>query len=205
MDFATFVHPDYIENVTERVRKRMGNYNTPSHYEIKVISKSGETKWLDVSSNLIQYEGATAGIVIFMDITKKKNAEGVLKRDNETLERLVNRRTKELLKAHIELDRARRMSDIGRLSATVAHEIRNPLAAIKTAAYNIQRKANNPLLDKHLATINKKVIESDHIIKNLLSFTRIKTVEIEKLNVCETLRLYCYGFGKVRRLEGEID
>ena len=80
------------------------------------------------------------------------------------------------------------MSDIGRLSTTIAHELRNPLSAIQIAAYNIDRKARNPLLDKHLETINRKVLESDHIIQNLLSFTRIKTASIEKLDICELVR-----------------
>jgi PAS domain S-box-containing protein len=134
-------------------------------------------------------EGTVVGIIAtFRDITELKAAEDVLKRDREMLELLVNERTEELLDAHIQLERARRMADIGRLAATVAHEVRNPLSAIRTAAYNIKRKAKNSLLDKHLATIDKKVLESDHIIQNLLSFTRIRSVSYEQVKIHEVLK-----------------
>jgi two-component system sensor histidine kinase AtoS len=83
------------------------------------------------------------------------------------------------------------MSDIGRLASTIAHEIRNPLSAIKLAAYNIKRKANTPLIEKHLETVNKKVLESDQIIQNLLNFTRIKTVDYEGIKIGELLRDCC--------------
>lgn len=40
----------------------------------------------------------------------------------------LQRQAKQLLEAQIELERAKRLSDIGVLAATVAHELRNPLA-----------------------------------------------------------------------------
>ncbi|MGA2090145.1 MAG: ATP-binding protein [Endomicrobiales bacterium] len=122
------------------------------------------------------------------DITEHKKAEEVLKRDRETLEKMVSEKTNELLHSNAQLDRSRRMADVGRLSATIAHELRNPLAAIRAALYNVRRKAKNPALDKHFETINKKILESDQIIANLLGFTRIKTLNIEKLNMCELIK-----------------
>jgi PAS domain S-box-containing protein len=63
-----------------------------------------------------------------------------------------------------ELAQAKRLSDIGTLSATVAHELRNPLAAINLAVYNIRRKKQDLPIDKHLDNIDKKNIRkrSDH-------------------------------------------
>jgi len=87
-----------------------------------------------------------------------------------------------------ELERGRRMSDIGQLAATIAHEIRNPLAAISLAAYNLKRKNKNPLLGSHLETINKKVLEGNDIINNLLSFTRIKSVSYEAISICAVMK-----------------
>lgn len=89
----------------------------------------------------------------------------------------------ELINTRAELDRAKRLYDIGLLAATVAHELRNPLAAIGIATHNIRRKANNPDLDKNLANIDKKVAESDRIISNLLFYSRIKSPQYEKINM----------------------
>jgi signal transduction histidine kinase len=82
-----------------------------------------------------------------------------------------------------DLNEAKRLSDIGTLAATVAHELRNPLAAIRMASYNIKRKAQNPLLDKHLSNIQTKVTESDQIINNLLFYSRIKQPDLEELDL----------------------
>ncbi len=121
------------------------------------------------------------------DITTRKAAEEVLKRDEETLRRLVEEQTHDLLLAQTELESAKRLSDIGVLSATVAHELRNPLAAIQMAAANIKRKADNPDLDKHLANIAKKVGESDQIINNLLFYSRLKSPHYENISILDVI------------------
>lgn len=110
---------------------------------------------------------------------ERKQAELLLKRDNDVLEKMVSERTGELLSTRDELEKARRLSDIGVLAATVAHELRNPLAAIAMAAYNIRRKAADPLLDKHFRNIDKKINESNHIINNLLFYSRLKPPRYE--------------------------
>lgn len=113
----------------------------------------------------------------------RKQAEEVLRRDKETLEAMVAARTKELLSAQKELENARRLSDIGTLAATVAHELRNPLAAITMAAFNIKRKAADPLLDRHFRNIDKKICESNQIINNLLFYSRLKPPQYELIDL----------------------
>lgn len=93
----------------------------------------------------------------------------------------------ELLNAQRELNEAKRLSDIGFLAATVAHELRNPLAAIKMAGYNIKKKAQNPSLDKHLSNIDTKLAESEQIISNLLFYSRIKMPHHGKINIYNIL------------------
>lgn len=73
----------------------------------------------------------------------------------------------ELLRANKDLVEAKRLSDIGMLAATIAHELRNPLGVIKMAAYNLKRKCSDHSVDRHTENIEKKVIESAQIIDNL--------------------------------------
>jgi len=115
-------------------------------------------------------------------------AHEILRRDRETFERLVDERTAELVEIHHELDKARHLSDIGMLASTVAHELRNPLGVIKTAVYNINRKKQGGALDKHLATIDKKIDESNQIITNLLMYARIKQPVYEAVRIRDLLR-----------------
>jgi len=93
----------------------------------------------------------------------------------------------ELHRAQQQLEAARRLADVGTLAATVAHELRNPLAAIRMATHNIRRKADNPVLDRHLATIDKKVSDSDQIISNLLFYSRIRTAQYQQVDIAGLL------------------
>lgn len=148
------------------------------------------------------YEGHTPAVIEAVnDITDMKKAEEILERDKTTFEEIVRDRTRELLRAELELENARRLSDIGALSATVAHELRNPLGVIRTAVYNIRRKSQNPLLESHISNIEKKVLESDHIINNLLGYSRIKMPQAEKVKLFVILD-ECIGFA-AERYEGK--
>ncbi len=93
----------------------------------------------------------------------------------------------ELIEARTELERTKRLSDIGVLAATVAHELRNPLAAIGMAAHNIKRKTDDPNIEKHVMNIEKKIGESDQIINNLLFYSRIKPPHYEKVKIFDIL------------------
>ncbi|MGE5309026.1 MAG: PAS domain-containing protein [Deltaproteobacteria bacterium] len=132
----------------------------------------------------IKIGGKPAGRLWYqIDVTRLKQAEEIVRRDKEIVEKLVSQRTEELIEAHQELERSKRLSDIGQLAATVAHELRNPLAAIDMASVNIRRKANIPDLKRHLETIHKKVFESDQIINNLLFYSRLRSPHIESTNI----------------------
>jgi signal transduction histidine kinase/HAMP domain-containing protein len=116
-----------------------------------------------------------------------KDNEQALQRSHDELEGRVNQRTAQLVEAQKEVDRSKRLSDIGTLAATVAHELRNPLAAVKMAVYNIKRKAKNPILEKHLNNIDLKVQESEQIINNLLFYARLKMPHYGKINIYNIL------------------
>lgn len=139
---------------------------------------SDEVKLLSKLADDVAY-----GIMVMKLRRLEKEAEEILKRDKETFEALVKEKSSELISMHLQLERAKRLSDIGTLAATVAHELRNPLAAIIIATANIKRKAPDHLLEKHIASIEKKIKESDQIISNLLYYSRIKPPKYEKINI----------------------
>lgn len=93
----------------------------------------------------------------------------------------------ELRRARRELDRSRRLSGIGTLAATVAHELRNPLGVIKAAVYNLRRKNADPALDRHIDNIDKKIDESTTIIDHLLHYTRIPPPNLAEVHLAEVL------------------
>jgi signal transduction histidine kinase/PAS domain-containing protein len=155
---------------------------------ITIYSKESDPFSEDEVRLLEELAGDLAyGIVMLRIRIRNLEAEKILRRDKETLEKLVIERSHELIEAQAELERAKRLSDIGILAATVAHELRNPLAAIAMAAYNIKRKAKLPDLEKHLNNIEKKVNESEQIINNLLFYSRIKPPHCERVKINDLL------------------
>ena len=146
-------------------------------------------RWvLDTGVPRFSSEGNFGGFIgSCMDITDRKLAEEVLKRDKESLEQLVDERSKELIKTQKELKQFSRLADIGTLAATVAHELRNPLGVIHLAAYNLKREKIDLSANKHLANIEKKVWEGNQIIDNLLSYARIKIPNYENVRILHIL------------------
>jgi signal transduction histidine kinase len=124
-------------------------------------------------------------LAVASDITALKEAEAITRRDKETLEILVAERSKQLLEVHKKLADAKRLSGIGMLAATVAHELRNPLGVIQTAIFNIRRKSKEPALGRHLVNIEKKISESNLIISNLLRYSRIRPPQFRTESVFE--------------------
>ncbi len=84
----------------------------------------------------------------------------------------------QLHKAQEELIKKGRMEQLGQLIATIAHEVRNPLGAIRTTIFMVERKvADKGLgLEGHLQRINNSVNRCDTIISQLLDFARTKEV-----------------------------
>jgi signal transduction histidine kinase len=74
-----------------------------------------------------------------------------------------------------------KMAQLGNLTATVAHELRNPLSTVRTSTYLLARKIKDKGLgvEPQLQRINNGVIRCDNIITQLLDFSRSKAVKAE--------------------------
>jgi len=87
--------------------------------------------------------------------------------------------------AQDEIIRKGKMAQLGQLTATVAHEIRNPLGAVRTAAFLIERKTRG--LDIGIASplqrIANGVMRCDSIITELLDFARSRALQLESVAV----------------------
>jgi PAS domain S-box-containing protein len=161
--------------------KRKNNSLVAEVFIPRLNNGKGMFVWIKVAP-FYDDKGALVGAIESVrDISEHKESEAILRQDREVFEDLVNTKTEQLLRVQKELVDAKHLSEIGALAATIAHELRNPLAAIRTAVYNVRRKTQDAKLYSHLVNIDKKVLESDQIINNLLSYSRIKTPQLERV------------------------
>jgi PAS domain S-box-containing protein len=160
------------------------------NYEVK-LARKGEAESVIISYSAVPVQGpdGRVSLVVFnmADITSLKKAAEVLARDRESLERIVHERTRQLVDIRMELERARRLADIGALAATVAHELRSPLAAINAAVFNLRKRQTDAVAGQKMDTITRKVNEVDRTIDNLLSFSGIRAPDLEEIKISELL------------------
>ncbi len=104
---------------------------------------------------------------------------------SRTLEERVERRTAELRAAQAELVKQEKLATLGQLTATVSHELRNPLGTISTSAFVAGRvfAGGDPRGISALERISRTVARCDRIIDELLDFTRVRTPELQETPV----------------------
>ncbi|MCK4342151.1 MAG: PhnD/SsuA/transferrin family substrate-binding protein [Phycisphaerae bacterium] len=82
----------------------------------------------------------------------------------------------ELEKAREQLVSQTRLATIGQVSASIAHDLRNPLGSVRNAAYYLKRRlaGSEPKVAEHLDIIDQEVTAADRIISGLMDMTRTK-------------------------------
>lgn len=117
----------------------------------------------------------------FNRMTKSLNkARKELTEWSDTLEKKVEEKTQELKKAQRHLIQVEKMGSLGKLAATVAHELNNPLAGVLTYIKLFEKQINKSSLSddqkksmmENLRIIESEVKRSGDIVKNLLVFAR---------------------------------
>ena len=112
-----------------------------------------------------------------------------------TLEQRVEERTRELREAQGQLIQTEKLASLGRLSASIAHEINNPLSGILTYAKLISRKlrAGQPSPDevltvlKQLALVERETQRCSVIVRNLLDFSKQREPSFESVDLAAVL------------------
>ena len=83
MPFWDFVHPDDRAMVRARAEARLRGETPVSPYEVRIITKQGEERWVMMGVTPTNYEGAPAILGTVLDITARVHAEQALRESEE--------------------------------------------------------------------------------------------------------------------------
>jgi signal transduction histidine kinase len=90
--------------------------------------------------------------------------------------------------ANRKLVQSEKLAQIGRMAATIAHEIRNPLTSVKL---NIQKVRSSEHLDEteqeHMSLSEEGIAQIERFIKELLNFTRVSDLQKARFAIDQVL------------------
>ena len=157
----------------------------PQLFEAAYLKKDKTAVDAEVSTCLTQYQGKQVVLTIARDVTERKKTEAELETYQKNLEAMVKERTKKLELAQKELIRQEKLAVLGQLTATVSHELRNPLGVIQSSNYYLQRKVKEPddKIQKHLRRVEEQVDICDTIVADLLEYTRGNKSELSQNDI----------------------
>ena len=188
--FLEFVHPDDLGGTREAV-STLSSQQKVTSFENRYRCKDGTYRWLE-------WVSSPAGNLIYAaarDITTRKQAE------------------QEASEARRELTRMDRLSRMGELVASLAHELNQPLTAILSSAQAALRFLQSATPDLHLfRTILQHIVEDDKraaaVITSLRSLVKRGERKMERVNINEVLESVLTLFRSeaiIRNVEIETD
>lgn len=188
--FMERVHPDDRERMRRAIDEALAGAG-PYDLDIRLQLPGGAQRILHAQGELSRDAAGEprrfSGVA--QDVTELRQAEEEVRRLNTELEQRVERRTAELRDAQAELIKKDRLATLGQLTATVSHELRNPLGAMRTSAYVLAKSLpdGNEAALKAIDRIDRGIVRCDRIIDELLDFTRSTEIDREAVTIDDWL------------------
>jgi PAS domain S-box-containing protein len=88
-EFAPFIHPEDRELVRERHRRRTAGEVLEPRYDIRILPRSGEARWVQIANEKVDWEGRPSVLTVISDITERKDAEQALRESEQRFRTLV--------------------------------------------------------------------------------------------------------------------
>jgi PAS domain S-box-containing protein len=181
--FTEMIHPEdrslALQTVEEAIRRR-----ATFELEFRICMPNGEVKYIqgaghpivEKSGDLEEYVGAV------MDLTQQKRAEEELRRKEA-----------DLRKSQAELAHVTRVTTMGELAASIAHEVNQPLTGIVTNGMACIRwlGAERPNLDEAKQSVNRIIRDGKRaaeVIGRIRALFKKEGPAKEPLDLNETIR-----------------
>ncbi len=184
--WESFVHPEDREHCLRAVQDALAG-KKEYDVEYRTIHPDGRLHWITTRGQVIRDEAGQPErmVGIAIEITDRKLAENALRKSEK-------------------------LAAAGRLAATIAHEINNPLEAVTNLLYLLrQGQSWNDQARAYVTQAELELARVAHVTRQTLGFyrdtARPSTIDLSKV-VHEVVSLYLHRIqGKKIKLSGEYD
>ncbi|MGO9228604.1 MAG: ATP-binding protein [Bryobacteraceae bacterium] len=144
----------------------------------KAVSQMELDKPIEISSSSEELDELARSFDVMRD--RLRTALGEINQFTQNLESKVEDRTQQLKAAHQKLLQTDRLASLGQLSASVAHEINNPIAGVLNLSMLLQRMLKDDGIPagrieefrKYLTQVTNETARVGRIVSDLLAFSR---------------------------------
>ncbi|MFA5903570.1 MAG: ATP-binding protein [Desulfobacula sp.] len=182
--FLFFVAEDDREKVRNIITRAIEKEIEPEAFEYLRLTRTGESLHTEINFRPTRFEGQEYNLCIVRDITKRVEME---------------KKSREI----------ERMAYIGKLTASLSHEIRNPLSSVKMNLQILGKNHNFKGNDKKRLDISEKEIKRlEGILQELLDFAKPVSLQLSGIDlneiICSCADLLEVKFSK-RQIRCDID
>ncbi len=170
---------------------------------------NGETRYYEVNIYPIwEKDGKISKFIhISRDITQHKQEEAEI---TGRLEQMVEERTRQLRETHAKLLHQDKMASLGKLSASVVHEINNPIAGILNLIMLMKRMIEEGALapkdierfNQYLVLMETETRRTSRIVSNLLAFSRQSKMERKQVDLNQLIEKTIFLNSNLLKIDG---
>lgn len=192
---------EFYANIYARSKLLEDSYEVEDYFEL-----NGKKTWLFFTAAPIKSRsGLLIGAVeTLQDITSRKTLEQEILRQQAILEHKVEERTLQLKKTYEQLLHAEKLSAVGKLAASIAHEFGNPIIGIRNFLKEIQKTTAFDQDDAELLQLAIQECQRvKDLISNLQSFNRPTSGNMASMDLHQAINdmlLFCKKSFREKRI-----
>ncbi len=173
-------------SLARRIRRKLFLGETVEQpYEQRLISKDGTGRILKLTTNLSREDDKLKGFQnIARDVTREKEMQDKLRATYRELSESHQR----LKESQEQLIQAEKLTSLGQLAASIAHEVNNPLSGVLAYTQLLAKKVRGDNIPKevalqYLSKMEAELTRSTKLIRHLLDFARQSPPALRQLNL----------------------